>query len=228
MGSGVNPDQYDNLSTTNVGDVGYGQPDAVADLTEEPSTESGGSWSNGFATLDATGNVPVSQLGNAPGGSSPGAFPQILLIAQLAGPLGSYGIYKANTYLTWATTAEGAFDTSIITAPDLIAPSSQVINITAIEAEISGVDTTGGVLLMSAQLRVSNLLGTEMITVAATQGIGQIGPDQSAGIDFTGATPSTNVGTDLAWDPTTESGGVNSTAGGIFVAQLELTLGWDD
>jgi hypothetical protein len=105
----------------------------------------------------------------------------------------------------------------------LIAPTGIVV--AAFTLSVTGVDTTTDDLQLIGYLWVSNQLGTEVITVAGTGDIAQVGPDQSGSIDWTMADATAVAGSDLTWDSTDVE--VTSTAGGIFTVSLVWSATWD-
>lgn len=112
----------------------------------------------------------------------------------------------------------------VVTAPLVSVAPAQVV-LTFVSASVSGIDTTNDEFNVGAQIAVGNLDGSETMLLTGTVQTTGGGPDDTATLDSTGMSVSTQTGTDLAYDPST--GLVTSVAGGTYGHVDQATGSWE-
>ena len=157
--------------------------------------------------------------------STSGGASAALSLAGLFGELGLGGAYAGSTlntlsYNEYFANVEGLGPNANVefTSPPLLVAALGVVVDTPVVAA-SNVDTTTDLYSIQAQLYVTNTIGTQVLEVVASATIPKSGPAQTGEIDWSTATATALVGVDVTWDATT---GVSTTAGGLFVATLQM------
>ena len=163
--------------------------------------------------------------GGSGGGLTIDAFPLITVEFSTQGST-AY-IYTENAYPLLTAPSGGSlmgqWEQVMTSLPTLVTASQAVVSSPGLY--VYEVNTSLDDLILGAGLVVSNMTGTQVLQVFATGDIAQVGPGQSGSVDWSTATPTAIQGTDLTWDSGAQS--VSSTLGGIFMATMLSTAGWD-
>ena len=120
----------------------------------------------------------------------------------------------------------GSVAVSATTVPMVVAPGGGLIvgAGAGLIVSVQNIDTTNDEFSLSAFVIVSNLTGTEVLSIRASASIPMSGPGASGAIDWTTATPTAVAGTDLTFTGVGVT--IVSTAGGIFVMQFIANGDW--
>ena len=109
--------------------------------------------------------------------------------------------------------------------PVLVSAGADVINPAGITVTIVGIDTTHDQFALGGTLLVSNQVGTQVISVALNGLAPIVGPGQTFSLDWSLATPTAQVGTDLVWDAGLAA---HVTGGGAPLLPLTVVAGVND
>ena len=90
--------------------------------------------------------------------------------------------------------------------------------------QISYIDTTNDDYYIEMTVTISDLTGTNILTINGTAEASAGGPNDDATVDWTTATATAVAGTDLVWDAAATT--VTSTAGGVYVVSVSCTFNW--
>lgn len=91
--------------------------------------------------------------------------------------------------------------------------------------DIGGIDTTSDPYLIVMDVTISDLTGTNILTINGNATASAGGPNDGATVDWTTVTATAVAGTDLVWDAAATT--VTSTAGGVYVVSVYCVFGWD-
>ena len=110
------------------------------------------------------------------------------------------------------------------TVTSFIVNASPGVVINATLAGVLNLDTTHDSYDVGAEIFLTDLAGTNAIQVQASLTIPQVGPGQTAYIDWTTGVVVDSVGIDLTWDAGAAT--ISSAAGGLFIATALIEGSW--
>lgn len=92
---------------------------------------------------------------------------------------------------------------------------------------VSNIDTTLDIYNLFAAIVITDIDGTNLMVVACTGTVPQVGPAQTFGLDWSTATVDISTGSDLSWENGAHGWGVYSADGGIYFAQCLVQGEWN-
>lgn len=107
----------------------------------------------------------------------------------------------------------------------VVAAMGNVIVPGELAATVSNVDTTSDAFDVNVFIVITDLAGTNILTIDGFFQIPVSGPGESGSMDWTTATATSVAGIDLTWDNVALS--IVSTAGGVYVASIQVLAGSD-
>lgn len=175
------------------------------------------------------GQVPTwndtDQLWEAGTGGGDSGIVLVLNQATLIVP-GPYGDSSLAALLTLSTTPASAlgFWTGSYTSPPLLVPPGQPVCFSPF-LQSQGFDSTNDGWFLAWTIIVTDILGLNLIDLAANLITGPVGPGQEAALDPSTATIVQTIGSDLSWS--IDNGwSVASELGGIYVVTMAYQAGY--
>lgn len=164
---------------------------------------------------------PFDGAGQEDGGGSSVTYVNVETSLTFLGDYEESSFEMSEVIATDPVGVHGAWSSQLVSVPMLISASSLVCETPNINVE--NVDTTNDQWDLQATLFICDVAGTNILKVTANGSIPVTGPAQSTSLDWSTATATPILGTDLSWADEQ----VTSAAGGTYVAQLTVAQEYD-
>lgn len=201
-----------------------GAPDATAGQVLTADGAGFAAWEDGgIPGVTVSGTPDVGQAIIATAADAAGwADPDTVIPEWYYSLLGAPS-YPSLSYGALEPFAADGFGSAITTPPMLVAAMDPTVTVEGNGPSVQRLPASGGDFDLTATLLVTNMVGTEAVSVAFAGTV----PEGTPGgfVDVPSGIPTAIAGADLTWDVGTQS--VITTLGGVFVATLLFSGEYD-